>query len=37
MAKIPNLKIRIIKETIPQMEALISGEVDLLRSGTRQP
>ena len=36
-AKIPKLKIRIIKETIPQMEALISGEVDLMRSGTVNP
>ncbi|MCF8129227.1 MAG: hypothetical protein K9N10_11980 [Deltaproteobacteria bacterium] len=37
MARIPNLKIRIIKETIPQMEALISGEVDLIRSGSVDP
>lgn len=37
MAKIPKLKIRIIKETIPQMEALISGEVDLIRSGAVNP
>jgi peptide/nickel transport system substrate-binding protein len=37
IAKIPKLKIRIIKETIPQIEALISGEVDLMRSGTVNP
>jgi peptide/nickel transport system substrate-binding protein len=37
IAKIPKLKIRIIKETIPQMEALISGEVDLMRSGCVNP
>ncbi|MCF8130629.1 MAG: hypothetical protein K9N10_19120, partial [Deltaproteobacteria bacterium] len=37
MARIPNLKTRIIKETIPQMEALISGEVDLIRSGSVNP
>ena len=37
IAKIPKLKIRIIKETIPQMEALISGKVDLMRSGTVNP
>jgi len=37
IAKIPKLKIRIIKETIPQMEALISGEVDLIRSGSVDP
>ncbi len=37
MARIPNLKCRIIKETILQMEALISGEVDLFRSGTVGP
>ncbi len=37
MAHIPKLKIRIIEETIPQMEALISGEVDLIRSGSVDP
>ena len=37
IAKIPKLKIRIIKETISQMEALISGEVDLIRSGCVDP
>ena len=37
LANIPKLKIRIIKETIPQMEALISGEVDLIRSGSVNP
>ncbi|MBT3257145.1 MAG: hypothetical protein HN366_11905 [Deltaproteobacteria bacterium] len=37
IAKIPKLKIRIIKETIPQMEALISGKVDLMRSGCVNP
>jgi len=37
IAKIPKLKIRIIKETIPQIEALISGEVDLIRSGAVNP
>ena len=37
MAKIPKLKIRVIKETILQMEALISGEVDLIRSGSVNP
>jgi len=37
MANIPNLKIRIIPETILQMEALISGEVDLIRSGAVNP
>jgi peptide/nickel transport system substrate-binding protein len=30
-------EIRIIQETIPQMEALISGEVDLIRSGCVNP
>ncbi len=34
---IPKLKIRIIKETILQMEALVSGEVDLIRSGSVNP
>ncbi len=37
IAKIPKLKIRITKETIPQMEALIAGEVDLMRSGCVNP
>ena len=37
MAQIPKLKVRIIKETILQMEALISGEVDLIRSGCVNP
>ena len=36
-AKIPKLKVRVIKETIVQMEALISGEVDLIRSGSVNP
>ena len=36
-AQIPKLKVRIIKETILQMEALISGEVDLIRSGCVNP
>ena len=37
MAKIPKLKIKIIKETISQMEALIAGDVDLIRSGCVNP
>ncbi len=37
MARIPNLNVRIIKETIPQMEALIRGELDLIRSGCVNP
>jgi len=37
MARIPNLKIRIIKETILQVEALVTGEVDLIRSGSVDP
>ena len=36
-ATIPKLKIRIIEEIIPQMEALMSGEVDLIRSGCVNP
>ncbi len=36
-AKIPKLKLLTIKETIPQMEALISGKVDLIRSGCVNP
>ena len=36
-AKIPKLKIRIIKETILQMEALLSGKVDLIRTGCVNP
>ena len=36
-AQIPKLKVRIVKETILQMEALISGEVDLIRSGCVNP
>ncbi len=35
--KISKLKVRIIKENILQMEALISGEVDLIRSGSVNP
>jgi peptide/nickel transport system substrate-binding protein len=37
MAQIPKLKVRIIQETILQMEALISGKVDLIRSGCVNP
>ena len=36
-ARIPKLKILTIGETIPQMEALISGKVDLIRSGCVNP
>ena len=36
-AHIPKLKILSIGETVPQMEALISGKVDLIRSGCVNP
>lgn len=36
-ARIPKLKVLTIGETILQMEALISGKVDLLRSGSVNP
>ena len=36
-ARIPNLKILTILETILQMEALISGKVDIIRSGCVDP
>ena len=37
IANIPKLKFLVHKETIAQMEALLSGEVDLMRSGTVNP
>ena len=36
-ARIPKLKVLTIEETIPQIEALISGKVDLIRSGCVNP